>query len=177
MKTFHTQLSSSLQRSAGQLHSSQRNFTTFSSRSWCCAPFHKLLNVTDTAGPKIIQELFLCVSAPPITSMIWQPALIQQNIPVFCICSGSLWLQLGVFSHLKSSADFAVLHSNSFLLCDYITPASPSLHYSVKHLHSLKLSLANHIPLALLLFHNKIMCPEKILHQMFVLLSLTPDTK
>lgn len=136
-----------------------------------------LLNVTDAAGPKITQELFLCVSAPPITSMIWQAAPIQQNIPVFCIHSGSLWLQSGIFSHLKSLADFAVPHSNCFLLCDYITLASPSLHYSVKRSHSLKLSLANHIPLALLLFHNKIMCPEIILHQMFVPLLLTPDTK
>lgn len=96
---------------------------------------------------------------------------------MFCIHSGSLWLQSGIFSHLKSSADSAVPHSNSFLLHDYITPASPSLHYSVKRSHCLKLSLANHIPLALLLFHNKIMCPEIILHQMFVPLLLIPDTK
>lgn len=109
--------------------------------------------------------------------MIWQDALIQQDIRVFCIHSGSLWLQSGIFSHLKSSADSAVPHSNSFLLRDYITPACPSLHYSVKCSHSLKLSLANHIPLALLLFHNKIMCPEIILHQMFVPLLLIPDTK
>lgn len=109
--------------------------------------------------------------------MIWQAALIQQDIQVFCIHSGSLWLQLGIFSHLKSLADFAVPHSNSFLLHDYITPASPSLHYSVKPSHSLKLSLANHIPLVLLLFHNKIMCPGIILHQMFVPLLLTYDSK
>lgn len=124
-----------------------------------------------------MQALFLCVSAPPITSTIWQAAPIQQDIRVFCIHSGSLWLQLGIFSHLKSLADFAMPHSNSFLLHDYITPASPSLHYSVKRSHSLKLSLANHIPLALLLFHNKIMCPGIILHQMFLPLLLIPDGK